>query len=321
MKLFVTGGSGFVGGHTIEQLAKKHTVFALARSEVSANKVSQYGATPVRGELGAIDPASLQDIDAIIHSGAYVEEWGTREQFWQANVVGTEQLLDAAKKAGVRRFIHVGTEAAVFDGHDLINIDETYPYPKQHQYLYSETKAAAEKAVLQANTEAMTTVSIRPRLVWGERDTSVLPTVLKRIRENNFAWLDQGATYTSATHVLNLVHALRLALTQGQPGHAYFVADEGTMSIRAFLTQLVNTQRITPPEMSVPSSIARPLSAAIEWAWLTFSLKGTPPMTRFAVDMMSSTITVNTIKAQKDLGYFPVVTWRKGIEQLSNLSG
>lgn len=85
----------------------------------------------------------LRGMDVVVHAAAYAEEWGTRAQFWEANVDGTQKTLDAARRAGVARFVHIGTEAAVFDGHDLVNIDETREYPAVQKYLYSETKAEA----------------------------------------------------------------------------------------------------------------------------------------------------------------------------------
>ena len=156
MKIFVTGGSGFVGGHLIEALARGgHTLLALARSERAAETVRAYGATPVRGELGAVSAAMLGGAEVVVHAAAFVEEWGTREQFWQGNVEGTTRMLAAAKTGGVRRFLHVGTEAALFDGHDLVDVDESAPYPARQRYLYSETKAEAErKAALLVEPEA-----------------------------------------------------------------------------------------------------------------------------------------------------------------------
>ncbi|WP_437769240.1 NAD-dependent epimerase/dehydratase family protein [Sorangium sp. So ce281] len=201
MKVFVTGGSGFIGGHLIEGLVRAgHEVSALARSPRSADVVRRHGAAPVAADLGTLKGEDLAGAEAAVHCAAYVEEWGTRAQFWEGNVEGTARALDAARAAGVRRFVHVGTEAALFDGHDLVDIDEAHPYPGRQRFLYSETKAEAERRVLAANEPGgMTTVSIRPRLVWGPRDATVLPVVLRMAREGSFAWLDGGGARTSTT--------------------------------------------------------------------------------------------------------------------------
>ena len=88
---------------------------------------------------------------AVIHCAAHVEEWGPWEDYWRMNVDGTKQLLAVAKEAGVKRFVHIGTEAALFHGQAMLNVDETYPLSLNSPYPYSRTKAHAEKAVREAN--------------------------------------------------------------------------------------------------------------------------------------------------------------------------
>ena len=317
MQIFVTGGSGFVGGHLIRALvAAGHAVSALSRSPKSAAAVSELGARPVSGELGAVPAEGLRGVDCVIHAAAYVEEWGSREQYWTANVEGTSQLLAAAEAAGVARFIHVGTEAALFAGQALLDIDESAPYPSTQRFLYSETKAEAERRVFLANRPGFTSLSIRPRLVWGPGDTSVLPTVLSRARAGQFAWLDGGRHLTSTCHVDNLVHALLLALTRGEGGRSYFIADEGTHSIREFLDALAANEGVSLGERSVPGALARPLSVIVEGLWTLLRLQGAPPLTRFAVAMMSRPVTVRTDRAKAELGYAPVITVEDGIDAM-----
>ncbi len=317
MKIFVTGGSGFVGGHLIEALAKGgHEVLALARSERAAEAVRGYGATPVRGELEAVSPAMIGGAEAVIHAAAFVEEWGTREQFWKGNVEGTTGMLAAARAGGARRFLHVGTEAALFDGHDLVDVDETAPYPARQRYLYSETKAEAERRVLAADAEGFATLSIRPRFVWGPRDGSVLPSILRMARAGSFAWIDRGRARTSTTHVYNVVHGLTLALTRGEGGRAYFLADDGERTVREFLTALAATAGGDLGSRSVPRVVARSAARVIEGVWRLFGVKRAPPMTRFAIDMLSSSVTVDTRRARAELGYAPVISVEEGLRRM-----
>lgn len=321
MKVFVTGGSGFVGGHVIEALSPKHELRAMARSARSAETVARYGATAVSTDLDAVEPEHLAGCDAVVHCAAYVEEWGTREQFWKGNVEGTTRMLDAARRAGVRRFVHIGTEAALFDGHDLVDIDERHPYPAVQKYLYSETKAEAERRVLAASAGGFATLSVRPRFVWGPRDTSVLPAVLRMAREGAWAWIDGGRSRTSTTHVLNLARAVELALTAGEGGEAYFVADEGTRTLREFLTAMARTQGVELPDRSMPGALARPMASALEAAWRALGIKKPPPMTAFAIAMMSREVTVNTAKARRALGYAPVIDVAEGMAALQRGDG
>ncbi len=323
MMVFVTGGSGFIGGHVIEALvARGHTVRAMARSEGSAKAVKRYGAEPVRCALGATLPAHLAGCDAIVHCAAFVEEWGTREQFWDANVEGTSQLLASARAAGVRRFVHIGTEAALFDGHDLIGVDERAPYPARQRFLYSETKAEAERRVLAANEpRVFETISLRPRLVWGPRDATVLPVIVEMAKAGRFAWIDGGRALTSTTHVANLAHAVTLALEAGRGGEAYFIADDGERTMRDFLSALAETRGVTLPERSMPGALARSIAAVLETAWRVLRLSGRPPLTRFTASMMSASITVRTDKARAELGYAPVLSVHEGLAALASSTG
>jgi nucleoside-diphosphate-sugar epimerase len=289
----------------------------MARSDRSRKVVEELGATAVPCALGAVEAGALEDVDAVVHAAARAEDWGTRAQFWAANVDGTKQLLDVARRAGVKRFVFVGTEAALFDGRDLVDVDETYPYPTDQRFLYSETKAEAERLVLAANADGFTTISIRPRFVWGPRDQSILPTVVEMIEKKNFSWIDGGTFRTSTTHVANLVHAIELALEKGRGGEAYFVADEGTPTLRDFLTRYVETQGVTAPAKSLPKLLARPGAVLVHGLWSALAPGRRPPLTRFAIYMMSANVTVRCDKAKAELGYTPVVGVEEGLAAMA----
>lgn len=319
MRIFITGGSGFVGGHAIERLvAAGHTVHAMARSDRSAQTVEGFGATAVRCDLSTVDATHLEGIEAIVHAAAHVEDWGPREVFEAINIAGTERLLAAARAAGVRRFVHIGTEAALFDGGDLVDVDESHPLPARHRFLYSETKAEAERRVLAANGPDLHTVSLRPRFIWGPRDATVLPAIVEMARAGRYAWIDGGRARTSTCHVANLVHAIEQALTHGVGGRAYFVADDGVTTFRAFLTPLAATAGVELPARSLPAPVARGLAAMLEGIWRLLRRPGAPPMTRYAIGMLAATITVDTARARAELGYAPVIDREGGLAQLAD---
>ncbi|MFK8004001.1 MAG: NAD-dependent epimerase/dehydratase family protein [Polyangiales bacterium] len=314
MHVFITGGSGFVGGHVIERLlADGHEVSAMARSKRSEAVVAGFGAAPVSCALGEVSVEHLGNVDVIVHCAAFVEEWGTREQFVRVNVDGTKQLLEAAQRAGTPRFIHIGTEAALFNGADLVDIDETQPYPVQ-AFLYSETKAEAERCVLAANGPDFFTLSLRPRFVWGPRDQTILPTIVGMAKR--WSWIDGGRAQTSTTHVANLAHAVALALENGRGGEAYFVADSERSTLRAFLTSLARTRDVDLPSRSLPRAVVRAVADVLERVYRLTSSPTPPPITRFSAAMMSSTVTVQTAKAERDLGYAPVITVAEGLAAL-----
>src|SRR5919107_1628828 len=180
---FVTGGSGFIGGALIERLRTEGwDVRALARSEGAEQKVRERGAVPVPGDLES-EPmmrAAATGCEVAFHAAAKVEDWGDPEEFERLNVRGTENVIAACRAAGVRRLVHVGTEAALMAGQPLVNVDESAPLRPDSPALYSSSKARAEQLVRAAN--GIETVVVRPRFVWGRGDTSLLPTIIEMVR-------------------------------------------------------------------------------------------------------------------------------------------
>lgn len=320
MRIFVTGASGFVGGAAASHLhAKGHEVLAMARSDASVRKVAARGATPVKCDLESICAEHVRGADALIHCAAYAEAWGSEADFRKANVDGTARLLEAARAAGVPRFVFVGTEAALFHGQDMVGIDETYPYAEHSPYPYSRTKGAAERLVLAASAPGFTTLSIRPRMVWGPGDESILPALLEMVSAGRFAWIGGGDYRTSTTHIANLAAALECALSRGQGGEACFVADDGETTIRDFLTRYLATQGVRAPDKNVPKPIARAAARACAALWRALGLRSTPPLVPFSVDIMSAHCTIRTAKARDEIGYRPVIGRDEGLRTMPRL--
>jgi nucleoside-diphosphate-sugar epimerase len=117
------------------------------------------------------------------------------------------------------------------------------------------------------------------------------------------------------------VHAIALAVaaSDARPlaGRSYFVADDGVRTVREFLTALARTQGVELGSRNVPSFVARPLARIVEGTWRLFGIRRAPPMTRFAIDMMSSTVTVRTDRARNELGYAPVVSVEDGLARMT----
>ncbi|MBV1874986.1 MAG: NAD-dependent epimerase/dehydratase family protein [Gammaproteobacteria bacterium] len=318
MKIFVTGGSGFVGGATIEKLTGAHQIIAMSRSAASDAKIQALGAKPIRSQLGQVKLTDIEGCDIIIHAAAHIGPWGSREQYWQTNVEGTVQLLDVAKEAGIKRFIHIGTESGCFYGQDMHFIDETYPLSISSPYFYSETKAEAERQVLSANDSANSfiTISLRPRFIWGLGDQTILPELVTAVEKGHFMWISGGHAITSSTNIHNLTHAIELSLENGKEAEAYFIVDEKDHSFRELLTALLATQNLKPSRKSVPSWIVRGLAGLIEMIWNLFPIKADPPITRFTAALMSKECSIRSDKALHDLGYQPVVSMQDGFEEL-----
>jgi nucleoside-diphosphate-sugar epimerase len=316
---FVTGGSGFIGGRLIERLVREGVrVRALARSERSAAKVRALGAEPAPGDLG--DGPALErgarGCEVVFHAAAELGDWGDPATFERVNVDGTRRVLVAAQRAGVRRVVHVGTEAALLAGQPLVAVDETAPLRPDSPALYSATKARAEAEVLTA-PPSIETVVVRPRFVWGPGDATLLPALAEQVRSGRFAWIGDGRHLTATTHVDNTVEGLVLAATRGRDRGVWFVTDGDPIPFREMVERLLATQGVEIPDRSVPAPVARALAEAGERLWRALPLPGRPPLTRFALWIASLECTIDDSRAERELGYAPVVSRDRGLADLA----
>src|SRR5215218_548988 len=318
---FVTGGSGFIGGALIDRLrAEGWDVRALARSQGAEQKVRERGAVPLPGNLES-EPMMREaaiGCDVAFHAAAKVEDWGDPEEFERLNVRGTENVIAACRAAGVRRLVHVGTEAALMAGQPLVNVDETAPLRPDSPALYPSSKAKAEQRVRDANGEGLETVVIRPRFVWGRGDTTLMPALVEMVRSGRFRWVGGGGHLTATTHVDNTVEGLWLGATKAPAGGVYFVTDGEPVVFREFLTAMLGTQGVEIPDKSVPPGVAGTAARASEGVWRVLRRPGNPPLTRFAVWVSSHECTIDISRAERELGYRPVKPREEGLAELSS---
>ena len=316
---FVTGGSGFIGGALIERLRREGwEVRALARSVGAAAKVRERGAEPVAGELGDMRALEAESVgcDVCFHAAAKVEDWGDPAEFERLNVGGTANVIAACRAAGVRRLVHVGTEAALTAGQALVGVDERAPLRPDSPFLYSSSKAKAEQLVREANGDGFETVVVRPRFVWGKGDTTLLPAIVDMVRSGRFRWIGGGRHLTDTTHVDNTVEGLWLGATKAPAGAVYFVTDGEPVVFREFLERMLATQGVSVPDKSVPAGVASAAAAGAERAWRLLRRPGPPPLTRFAVWVSSKECTLDISRARTEIGYEPVRTRDVGLAGL-----
>lgn len=319
-RAFVTGGSGFVGRNLIEELRRRDVeVRALAWSEKSVSAVRNSGAEAVEGDLDAAEAMKegMHGCDVVFHAAAIVTLWGDPNEFHRVNVQGTQNVIDAAKAAGVPRLVHVSTEALLAGGTPLINADETWPYPKKPVGLYPQTKCLAEKKVVAANGDGLTTVAIRPPLIWGKGDTSVLPQIVAAVKGGQWVWFDGGHYPHTTTNIANVVEGLLLAAEKGRGGEVYFISDGEAADFRDFVTAMLKTRGVESESKKLPRWAASVIAYAGEWIWKTFKVKGAPPLPRSVLYVMGCELTVDDSKARRELGYTGSVTIAEGLAAMA----
>jgi nucleoside-diphosphate-sugar epimerase len=315
MRVFLTGGSGFVGGRLIRTLTREGVaVTALARSEAAARTVAGHGGEVARGELGDVAAltAGMAGAEVVVHAAAKLTG-GPREaaEYHRVNVDGTSAVLSAARAAGVARVVHVSTEQVVMGRGPLVRVDERAPYPDRAIGRYAATKQAAERLVRSAGG-----VVVRPRMVWGAGDTTLLPVLVDAARSGRLRWIGGGRQLTSTCHVDNVVTGIRAAAGRGRPGEVYFLTDGEPVVFREFWSDLLRSQGVTPPAGTLPRGVAMAAGAVVEGVWRALRRPGEPPLDRMKVALLADECTVDDSKARAELGYAPAVTVADGLAEL-----
>jgi nucleoside-diphosphate-sugar epimerase len=198
-----------------------------------------------------------------------------------------------------------------------VQVDESAPLRPDSPVLYSSSKAKAEQLVRAANGDGgLETVVVRPRFVWGRGDTTLLPALIELVRSGRFRWVGGGRHLTATTHVDNTVEGLWLGATKAPAGGVYFVTDGEPVVFREFLTEMLGTQGVEIPDKSVPPAVAGAAARVAEGIWRRLRRPGTPPLTRFAVWVSSQECTIDISRAERELGYRPVISREEGLAEL-----
>ncbi|MBJ7600926.1 NAD-dependent epimerase/dehydratase family protein [Candidatus Nephthysia bennettiae] len=318
--VFVTGGSGFLGRRLIPALLSKgYRVKAMARSDGSAALVGQLGAAAVRCDLAdsAALTTVLQGCDLVVHAAGRFREGGGYAEYVRDNVTGTQNMLIAAKAAGVRRFTYVGAAGCLVGGKPVQDADESWPLQEPTFSPYFRTKTIADHAVRAANSPGFATCVVRPGLIWGGEGDVFTESIAEATRAGKMVFIDRGRHRIVTSHVDNTVQGILLALEKGADGEAYFVFDDGTVQTRDFLTRLLRVRGLQTPDRSIPVGMAWIIASLMEAAWKVLRRSGTPPVNRELVKLNGGPFVVSDRKARIALGYVPLISRDSAIETMA----
>lgn len=315
-KVFVTGGSGFVGQNLIPMLVKNgYQVNALARSAQAIQKVEQLGANAIKGDLN--DKQALlfgvKDCASVFHLAASVDFFASEKELIKLHVEATELLLFVAKNANVQKFVYLSAASVIMNGKPIVNADETFVSDNIIDG-YSKTKLQAENSVLQANTKNFQTIAVRPPLIWGKGDPNTLVGIIEATKKGQMQFIGGGKHRFVTCHVLNVCHALILAEQTAQNGKTYFITDGETSVFKEFIKKYVATQGVTIPDKTVPLRMAKTLASLMEFVWKTFKPKGHPPLYKGLVNALGIEFITNDTKARQEIGYKQLVTIEQGLD-------
>lgn len=319
MQVFLTGATGFVGGHALRRLLRDgHQVRAVVRSPGQAGRLAATGADVVTSPMTDLPDltAAMAGCHAVVHCAAHLRMGGPRADFEAGNVALTQRLLQASRAAGLRRFVHLSAASVVMQHPaPLIDIDESQGTTCHPDLPYSSTKAAAEALVLSAAGHGLQTVALRPPLVWGPGDT-VDGELGRHIASGRFGWFSGGRFPYATCHVDNLCEAVSLALHASSSGLACFVTDGEPVALRSFLTHRIAARGLVAPRLSVPTMVAWHAAGGLHWLWRSLHMASPPPLTREAVRLLGCPFTLRIDRARQALAYRPVLSVEEGLQRL-----
>lgn len=324
--VLVTGAGGFLGNAVAQQLKRRgHAVRSLARQRYTA--LDEIGVVQVQGDLA--DPKAVgravAGSDAVIHVAAKPGIWGRYADYFQANVVGTDNVIEACLAQGVKKLVYTSSPSVVHSGGDLAGVDESVPYPAHYHAHYPKTKALAEQAVLRANSAELATVALRPHLIWGPGDNHLLPRIISRANSGRLRFVGGGRQLIDTTYIDNAAAAHLNALDALAPGaacagRAYFISNGKPLPVRTIINGLLASAGIAPVEREISARAAYLIGAVLETIWGGLKLRGEPPMTRFLAEELALAHWFNIDAARRDLGYSPSISIQEGLRRLATAS-
>lgn len=322
MRVLVTGGGGFLGRYVVELLLRRgNEVRIFQRS--GADDLAAQEIQVIQGDLKDREAlaAAAEGVNSVVHIAAKAGIWGTRRDYFDINVMGTRNVLDACRAAGVRRLVYTSTPSVVFNRKSFSGEDESLPYGRNWLCHYAETKALAEAEVLQANgKDGLMTCALRPHLIWGVGDPHLMPRVIERAASRKLKIVGGGHNLVDITHVRNAARAHIQALDAlengAAAGKAYFLSQGEPVGLWDWVNDMLSRIGIPVVSKRIGAGMGWQAGVVSEFLWRAFKFKGEPPMTRFLVTELSKDHWFSIEAARRDLGYNPeAFTTLQGMEE------
>lgn len=318
MKVFLTGGTGLVGGHVLAQLrARGDAVLVLARSDAAARALASLGAEVLRGDLG--DAAALErgvaGSDATVHTAAIVLGGADWPAFHAANVAPTATLATLAGRHGAR-LVHLSSVAVYgrrntyAGGRDSVTEDfglDQPTFPGDH---YARSKREAEQALWRvAEATGLRTVALRPCVIYGEGDRQFAPRVAAALRLGRGVTPlpGRGDNLLSVVYAGNVAAAVLAALDHRETAGPYLVANDGGITLRKFIERFAAGLGVTPRFVPLPAAPVWHTARFVDAALHMVRPRAPLSTLKTAVQFLANENPYSSARAERELGWRPLV--------------
>lgn len=314
----ITGSTGFVGGRLVTYLAERgYHVLAFGRKERPKSlpaTASYFRWDITQGSFGL--PENVGKIDAVIHCAGSVSEWGTHRDMYRTNVAGTQNVLHTFRQS--RQFIHISTASVYDPAQPKSMLREDAPYAPRYLNEYSLTKQLAEVAVRESSHPNR--VILRPHIIYGPGDTTLLPRLQRARRLGRFIAIGDGQNRLSLTYIDNLCLAVELVihkLTVNPVGLEIFnITDSQTDRLDNILSAFIQAMGYREKLWHLDKKLANMLATGLQTSYRALHLPFAPLLTPYVVAQMASEYTLDISKARQMLGYTPPIDYQTGFARL-----
>ncbi|WP_298627202.1 NAD(P)-dependent oxidoreductase [uncultured Legionella sp.] len=322
MLCVVTGATGCLGMNLIKRLANEgHDVIALGRNQYLGSIISRSGIRFI--SLDLMDLASLKkiskDADVVFHCAALSSPWGKYKDFYQANVVATQNVIEATPITA--RLIHVSSSSIYFDYTEKHNVKENAVLPKKAATHCIRTKLMAETLIDKAYQEQnLNVITIRPRAIFGPYDRSVIPGILKSEKQGVVPLIGTGQNIIDITCVENAVDSLILAAKADSQfcGNKYNISNGAPTTLMAVLISLYKALDRPLKTRFLSYSLAKKIAGCYERLYRFSFIKKEPWLTKYSAGTLFYGQTLNIDAAIHDLKYSPSISIDQGFEHYAN---
>ena len=307
-RVAVTGAGGFIGSATCDRLAAEGTdVIAVEIDPALEPRVSGSAAEFRVADVSdsAATAAAVEGAELVVHTAAFVREWGTMEEFIPVNVRGTVNVLDAAEAAGAERVVHLSS--VVVYGYAAEGELDQSASRRQVGIPYIDTKAASDRIACRRDA-----VVIRPGDVYGPGSVPWLIRPAELLRSGQMALPGKGDGTMLPVYIDDLVSSIVLGLRRGVPGHAYTVWDGEPVSFHDYFSRLAEIAGGRPPRR-LPRAALSALAGTME---LVAKLRGRPPdFGRHGITLVDRRGTASNTLVREELGWEPAVSLEEGLRR------
>jgi nucleoside-diphosphate-sugar epimerase len=313
-RILVTGATGFTGSHLCERLTSEgYSVRGLVRDPSRCSPLHQWGVETVTGDL--CDPNSLRQatkgIDVVYHIAAlFRQENVSRKEMWEVNVQGTKNILEAAIRSEVQKFVHCST-VGVHGDIKKPPANEDSPYGPGDRY--QESKTEGERVVLRAMAEGrLPVVVFRPGGIYGPRDLRFLK-LFKTIKNRSFVMLGSGQVIYQMVYIDDLIDGIVLCGTNERAtGNVYILTGCEPITLNQLVCAIAAVLGVAAPRLRFPVTPVYVAGFICELVCKPLGIP--PPLYRRRVDFFQKTRSFDISKAKRELGFYPKTELSRGIK-------